>query len=150
MCTRPSDLTREELRKLRIELDQKGFTEKNLQAAWRDAKNEDIAADIISFIRQQALGDPLISHEERIKNAMKKIYSMRAWPKIQKQWLERIEKQLLQESILDPDPEQAFNVEPFKSKGGYKQLNKLFKGELPDIVKRINLALYKQDKREQA
>ncbi|MGX6443572.1 type I restriction-modification system endonuclease [Neobacillus sp. K501] len=150
VCSRPSDLTREELRKLRIALDQKGYTEKNLQAAWRDTKNEDIAADIISFIRQQALGDPLISHEERIKNAMKNIYSMKAWPKVQKQWLERIEKQLLQESILDPDPEQAFNVEPFKSKGGFKQLNKIFQGELPDIVKRINFALYKQDVQEKA
>lgn len=72
ICTRPNDLTRDELRRLRVELDQKGYSEKMLQAAWRDAKNEDIAADIISFIRQQALGDPLISHEERIEGAMKK------------------------------------------------------------------------------
>lgn len=72
VCQRPTELTREELKKLLLELDQKGFSEKKLQAAWREAKNEDIAADIIAFIRQQALGDPLISHEERIKNAMKK------------------------------------------------------------------------------
>src|SRR5690606_33676243 len=106
-----------------LTLEQKGFTEKNLQAAWRDAKNEEIAADIISFIRQQALGDPLISHEERIKRAMKKIYSMKAWPKVQKAWLQRIERQLLKETILGPDPEQVFNVEPFKSYGGYQRLN---------------------------
>ncbi|MEW9110741.1 MAG: type I restriction-modification system endonuclease [Cytobacillus gottheilii] len=148
VCNRPKELTRQQLRELRIALDQKGFTEKNLQTAWLDAKNEDIAADIISFIRQQALGDPLIDHEERIKNAMKKIYSMKAWPKIQKSWLERIEKQLLKESVLDPDPEQAFNVEPFKSRGGYKQLNKIFDGQLDDIVRKINYALY--DEKEQA
>jgi len=142
ICTRPKELTRDELKKLRIALDQKGYTEKNLQTAWRDAKNEDIAADIISFIRQLALGDPLISREERIKNAMKKIYNMKAWPKVQKDWLQRIEKQLLQESILDPDPQKAFDVEPFKSRGGYKQLNKIFDGQLDEIVSRINDELY--------
>ncbi|MED4355062.1 type I restriction-modification system endonuclease [Schinkia azotoformans] len=142
VCQRPTELTREELKKLLLELDQKGFTEKNLQAAWRDAKNEDIAADIIAFIRQQALGDPLVSHEERIKNAMKKIYQMKAWPPVQKQWLERIEKQLIQESVLHPDPEKAFEYEPFKSRGGFKQLNKIFSGQLPEIVREINENLY--------
>jgi type I restriction enzyme, R subunit len=150
VCQRPSDLTREELKKLMLELDQQGFTEKNLQAAWRDAKNEDIAADIIAFIRQQALGDPLISHEERIKNAMKKIYQKKAWPPVQKKWLERIEKQLIQESVLHPDPEKAFEYEPFKSQGGFKQINRIFKGELADIIQEINIHLYKYQKKEQA
>lgn len=150
ICSRPKDLTRDELRKLRVALDQQGYTEKALQAAWRDSKNEDIAADIISFIRQKALGDPLISHEERIQNAMKKIYEMKVWPKVQKDWLKRIEKQLLQESILDPNPEKAFEVEPFKSKGGYKQLNKIFDNELDTIVDKINHALYSTRWKEQA
>lgn len=148
ICTRPNDLTRDELRKLRVALDQKGYSEKMLQAAWRDAKNEDIAADIISFIRQQTLGDPLISHEERIVGAMKKIYDSRVWTKVQKDWLKRIEKQLLQESVLDPNPEKAFDVEPFKSKGGYKQLNKIFNGEIDTIVTTINTALYTPRKRD--
>ena len=150
VCTRPKELTRAQLRELKIALDQQGFTEKSLQTAWRDTKNEDIAADIISFIRQQAIGDPLVDHEERIKNAMKKIYAMKPWPKVQKAWLERIEKQLINESVLDPDPEKAFNVEPFKSRGGYKQLNKIFGGQLDDIVSKINYALYVNDEKEQA
>ncbi|MGG4481267.1 type I restriction-modification system endonuclease [Paenibacillus illinoisensis] len=150
ICTRPTDLTRDELRKLRVELDQKGYSEKMLQAAWRDAKNEDIAADIISFIRQQAIGDPLISHEERIEGAMKKIYDMKVWSKVQKDWLKRIEKQLLQESVLDPNPEKAFEVEPFKSKGGYKQLNRIFDGEMDRIVNTINTALYTPRKKDYA
>ncbi len=148
VVTRPKDLTREDLRQLRIALDQKGYNETHLQAAWRDAKNEDIAADIIGFIRQQTLGDPLISHEERIRNAMQKVYRMKVWPRAQKDWLARIEKQLLKESILDPNPEKAFNVEPFKSRGGYKRLEKIFEGQLKDIVETINTALY--DEKEQA
>lgn len=150
VCQRPSDLTREELKKLMLELDQEGFTEKNLQAAWRDAKNEDIAADIIAFIRQQALGDPLISHEERIKNTMKKIYQKKAWPHVQKKWLERIEKQLIQESVLHPDPEKAFEYEPFKSQGGFKHINRIFKGELAELIREINYNLYTYQKKEQA
>ncbi|XCS10207.1 type I restriction-modification system endonuclease [Aeribacillus pallidus] len=151
VCQRPTELTREELKKLLLELDQKGFSEKKLQAAWREAKNEDIAADIIAFIRQQALGDPLISHEERIKHAMKKIYQMKAWPPVQKKWLERIEKQLLQESVLHPDPEKAFEYEPFKSRGGFKQLNQIFDGQLAQIVREINYNLYNyHQKKEQA
>ncbi|MED4534171.1 type I restriction-modification system endonuclease [Metabacillus fastidiosus] len=149
VCQRPTELTREELKKLKLELDQKGFTEKNLQAAWRDSKSEDIAADIIAFIRQQALGDPLVSHEERIKSAMKKVYQMKVWPPVQKKWLERIEKQLIQESVLHPDPEKAFEYEPFKRSGGFKQLNKIFSGQLPEIVQEINENLYNY-KREQA
>ena len=144
VCTRPSDLTRQQLKELKLTLEQNGFTEKSLQTAWRDAKNEDIAADIISFIRQHALGDPLISHEERVKRAMKKIYSMKVWPKVQKAWLERIEKQLLKETVLGPNPEQAFNVEPFKSLGGYKRLNKIFNGQLDEIFHKINRALFNE------
>lgn len=149
ICTRPNELTREELRKLRLELDRKGFSENNLQSAWREAKSEDIAADIISFIRKQALGDPLISHVERIKNAMEKTFAMKPWTNVQKQWLERIEKQLLKESVLDPNPVEAFSVEPFKSKGGYKKLNIIFNGEIDSIVQKINHSLYDQ-KRQQA
>jgi len=150
ICTRPSDLTRDELRKLKVALDQHGYSENYLQSAWRDAKQEDIAADIISFIRQKAIGDPLISHEERIQRAMKQIYEMKVWTKVQKDWLKRIEKQLLKETILDPSPEKAFDVEPFKSSGGYRQLNKIFEGELDSIVHRINFSLYTPPQKEQA
>lgn len=75
---------------------------------------------------------------------------MKVWSKVQKDWLKRIEKQLLQESVLDPNPEKAFEVEPFKSKGGYKQLNKIFDGEMDTIVTTINTALYTPRKRDYA
>jgi type I restriction enzyme, R subunit len=69
---------------------------------------------------------------------------------VQKKWLERIEKQLLQEYVLHPDPEKAFEYEPFKSHGGFKQLNKIFDGQLPHIVREINYNLYNYSKKEQA
>ena len=56
---RPRELTRADLKALRTELDQQGFSEAALRHAWKQAKNEDIAASIVGFIRQAALGDPL-------------------------------------------------------------------------------------------
>jgi type I restriction enzyme, R subunit len=46
---RPRELTRSQLRELRLELDKIGYSEANLRQAWQDAKNEDIAASIIGF-----------------------------------------------------------------------------------------------------
>ena len=49
---RPRDLTRADLKELRLALASKGYSEANLRRAWADAKNEDIAASIIGFVRQ--------------------------------------------------------------------------------------------------
>jgi type I restriction enzyme R subunit len=49
---RPRDLTRADLRELRTALDPKDYSEANLRRAWADAKNEDIAASVIGFVRQ--------------------------------------------------------------------------------------------------
>lgn len=59
VTTRPRDLTRDQLRGLRLLLDTEGYTEPGLRAAWKDTTNEDIAASIIGFIRQMVLGSPL-------------------------------------------------------------------------------------------
>ncbi len=70
---RPRDLTRADLKELRMALDLKGYSEANLRRAWADAKNEDIAASIIGFVRQAALGDPLMPYSERVRAAMQKV-----------------------------------------------------------------------------
>lgn len=139
VCQRPQELTRKELRELKFVLDQQGFTETNLQTAWREAENVDIAADIISFIRQQALGDALVSHEERIKKAMQNVYAMHPWSKVQQKWLARIEKQLLKESIIDRE---SLNEEPFRAQGGYVKINRIFNEKIDEIIETINESLY--------
>ena len=89
ICNRPSSLDRQSLRELKLLLDQEGFNARTLQTAWKSAKNEDIAADIISYIRTLALDVHLVAHKERIDNAFQKVYAMRTWNKIQQKWLER-------------------------------------------------------------
>ena len=100
---RPRELTRAQLKELRLLLDAAGYSEKALQVAWRDMTNEDIAASIIGFIRQAALGDALVSYEQRVDRAIAKILARRAWTPPQRKWLERIAKQLKVETIVDTE-----------------------------------------------
>ncbi len=142
ICTRPKDLTKQDLRELMTIMETKGFKQSHLQTAWKQAKNEEIAADMISFIRQAALGVALVDHETRIKYAMQKVYSFHEWTPRQKKWLERIEKQLLLFPVLAPTSEDAFTEEPFKSSGGYKVLKREFGDLIDPIVFTINENLY--------
>jgi type I restriction enzyme, R subunit len=108
-------------------------------AAWKDAKNEDIAADIISFIRTMAIGSSLVSHEERIQKAVNDIRQMKDWNKVQLKWIDRIEKQLLQETVLRVED---LNDSPFDDAGGFDRLNKIFEHQLTDVMNRLNNNLY--------
>ncbi|MBG9551270.1 type I restriction-modification system endonuclease [Cytobacillus firmus] len=142
ICTRPKDLTKKDLRELITILETKGYKESHLQTAWKHTKSEEIAADIISFIRQAALGEALLDHETRIKQAMQKVNSLHNWTPRQKKWLERIEKQLLKVPVLAPTAEEAFSEEPFKKSGGYKVLKRDFGDMIDNIVSTINESLY--------
>lgn len=136
---RPRDLTREQLKSLRIALDTAGFTEVNLRSAWRDMTNEDIAASIIGFIRQAALGDALIPYGDRVDQALKTIKASQAWTPPQRKWLDRIGKQLKVEYIVDHD---ALDEGAFKTQGGFKRINKIFDGKLESILADINEILW--------
>lgn len=140
VCTRPKELTREALKSLKLELDRHSFNETLLNTAWKQMTNEDITADIISFIRQQALGDALISHETRIKQAVAKVKAMHPELNVvQNKWLNRIEKQLLNETVLNRE---TFESDAFKNEGGFKKVNAAFGNKLDEIIEEINEALY--------
>lgn len=138
---RPRELTRAQLRELRLELDKMGFSETNLRQAWQDARNEDIAASIIGFIRQAALGDPLIPYDERVKSAIKRIMARQVWTDPQRKWLQRIGEQVAREFIVDRD---ALDQEPFQADGGFTRLNRIFDGQLDSILGDINEELWRK------
>lgn len=137
---RPRDLTRAELRSLRLELDRMGFSETSLRRAWNDASNEDIAASIIGFVRQAALGDPLIPFETRVQSATRTILAKGRWTEPQKQWLRRIAEQITREIVLDRDSIDQGN---FAAHGGFNRLNKVFNGRLESILHDFNEELWK-------
>lgn len=140
VTTRPRELTRAQLKELRLMLDLAGYSEKTLQVAWREMTNADIAASIIGFIRQATLGDALVPYEERVDKAMKKIIASQNWTPPQRQWLERIGKQLKVETIVDRE---ALDQGEFKSQGGFVRLNKAFNGRLEEILVQINEELWR-------
>jgi type I restriction enzyme, R subunit len=138
---RPRDLTRAELKSLRLELDALGYSDANLRRAWSDAKNEDIAASIIGFVRQAALGDALTPFDLRVRTAMQRILAARPWTDVQKKWLKRIEEQLTHEIIVDRS---ALDEDPFSKDGGFTRLNKIFGGKLESVLADINEELWKK------
>jgi type I restriction enzyme R subunit len=138
---RPRDLTRADLKELRMALDLKGYSEVNLRRAWADAKNEDIAASIIGFVRQAALGDPLVPYADRVRTAMQTVVTSRAWTDPQMRWLKRIGEQVEKEIVVDRS---AIDREPFAADGGFTRLNKVFGGELEALLAGINEELWKR------
>lgn len=102
--------------------------------------NAEMAADIISLVRRYAIGSILLSHEERIHRAVERLKAAHSFSKQELNWLDRIETYLINDSVLNAS---VFDTdERFKSKGGFKKLDKVFHGELVDIVHELNTYLY--------
>lgn len=140
IATRPKDLTRQSLKELKLILDRDGFSETMLQTAWKEMTNEDIAADIISFIRQRSMGDALIGKDERIHNAIEKLKTAHPeFTKVQLNWLFRIEEYLKKETVLNRE---SFDAAAFRNKGGYNAVNKAFGNQLDAIIDEINTYMY--------
>ena len=137
---RPRDLTRADLKELRLALDRRGYSEANLRRAWADAKNEEIAASIIGYVRQAAIGDPLISFADRVRAAMRRVLASRVWTEPQKRWLERISEQVEKEIVVDRD---ALDRGAFVVDGGFERMNKVFGGDLESVLATINEEMWR-------
>jgi type I restriction enzyme R subunit len=141
VVARPRDLTREGLRQLKLQLDAAGYTEANLHRAWSDARNQDIAASIIGYIRQAALGDPLVPYSTRVTRAIDAILGRGGWTDVQKRWLRRIGEQLEKEIVVDA---QSLDEDPFRTYGGFRQLDKRFDGRLEALLGDIREEVWKR------
>ena len=140
VCTRPKDLTREDLKSLRLTLDREGYTTQQLNTAISQMTNERITADIISLIRRYAIGSALISHEARIRRAVDKLTKAHSFSKQELNWIKRMETYLMNESVLNV---KVFDEDArFKEQGGFKKINKVFQNQLESIVLELNTYLY--------
>ena len=144
VVTRPQELTRKQLRELQYELDKAGFTEFNLTAAWGKMNNHQIAASIIGYIRQAALGDPLIPFTERVDHALQTMLASRSWTQPQREWLKKLAAQTKANRVVDraalDDPILLFKSEG----GGFNRLNKIFDGKLDQVLKHFNNSVWPQ------
>lgn len=146
VLTKPRDLTRKQLKELMLVLDNAGFSEARLATAWREMSNQDIAARIVGYIRQAALGDALLPYDERVDHALQALLAHppggKSWTEPQRSWLKRIAAQTKANLLVDrealDDPDLLFKREG----GGFSRLDKLFNGQLQPVLDAFNDALW--------
>ena len=138
VVNRPRDLTREQLKEVRLLLDQHGFPEARLQTAWRTRTNHEIAASIVGYIRQAALGEALVPFEQRVARAMERTYALTSWTPMQRKWLDRLGKQLSHEVVIDGD----FVNRAFAGDGGARQLDVRLGGQLDSVLETFAESLW--------
>ena len=139
VAQRPRELTRQQLREVKLALDDPGFTEANLQTAYRETTNQDFAATIIGYVRHVVAGQPLLPYRERVHNAVSAILKRRPWTPPQRKWLERIGKQLEVETVVDRE---ALDHGQFQAEGGFNRLNKVFDGKLEELLGEMTEAIW--------
>lgn len=140
ICTRPADLSRASLKSLRLALGREGFTTRQLNSALSQMSNKDITADIIGLIRRYGINAELLDHEERIRRAVSRLKRAHSFTKAEEKWIDRMEKYLLNESVLSVKTFDESVI--FRDKGGFAALNRLFRNQLESIVTELNDYLY--------
>lgn len=131
MLTRPRDLTRGQLRELQVALAEQQFTDRVLHAAWKQARNEDIAATIIGYVRRMALGSPLVPYATRVERALDRMLAAREWNAPQRRWLQRIAQTLKDSVVVD---ESTFETGAWATHGGLRSMDRVFDGQVMDVV----------------
>lgn len=144
VVTRPQELTRKQLRELHYELDKAGFSETNLTAAWSVMNNHEIAASIIGYIRQAAIGDPLIPFSERVDHALQTMLATRNWTTPQREWLKKLAAQTKANRIVDRAALDDQNLIFKREGGGFNRLNKIFDDKLDQVLKHFNDSVWEQ------
>ena len=137
---RPRELTQADLRALALALQEAGFSETMLRSAWREAKQEDVAAKLIGFVRQAALGDALEPWIVRVQRAVEAVIKRAGLTPQQQQWLRRRGTQVAEIGVADPV---ALNQGPFREYGGFSRLDRVFGGRLTALLGDINDAAWK-------
>lgn len=138
-CTKPSDMTRAQLKELKLALDKENFTETSLNEATSAITNAHIVADIIAHVRKAVLKTSLFNHDERVAAAFAKLTAAHRFNKMQLDLLEKIKTYMLHESILNTE---TFEAPVFKMEGGFARFNKKFGGNLIEIIREINTYIY--------
>lgn len=139
---RPREFTRSDLVQLITALEGAGFDERSLTSAWAQKANHEIAARVLGFVRQAALGDALIPYDQRVDQAVQKLIREKGLTPMQQDWIKRIAKQIKANIVLD---EAALNDGPFQQQGGFKRLNQIFEGQLNELLADMNEFIWQQD-----
>ena len=138
LLSRPQDWNPDALAQLRDKLKAAplSFTVDNLQKAHKVHYQKSLA-DIISMVKHAAdQQNPLLNAAERVDRVFAKLTAGRTFTDEQQQWLERIKVHLQENLSIDQDD---FESQPvFANFGGWGRVSKVFKGQLPELIRNIN------------
>ncbi|MDB9566106.1 type I restriction-modification system endonuclease [Providencia rettgeri] len=137
----PRDLTRKGLVELQEWFDRQHFEESSLRSAWKEIRNEDIAARLIGHIRRAAVGDALKPFDERVDHALERIKSENDWNSEQKAWLDRLATALKEKVVLDDD---VFKTGNFHRRGGKVMLQRTFDDDLDSVLDKFSDYIWDQ------
>jgi type I restriction enzyme, R subunit len=141
LLSRPQGWGSQPLRDLRQALLQtpEHFTEDNLRRAFEVAHHKALV-DIISMVKRAALDtSPLYTAEERVDQAIERVTAGRQLTDDQAKWVEHIRQHLV--ANLSIDREDFANVPVLLNRGGWGRANRVFEGELADLLEALNREL---------
>ena len=141
IAQKPRDLTRKELKEVRLLIENAGFKEQALQTAYKNRTSKDIAASLIGFIRVAAIGDALLPFNERLENAIVRLKSKHQFTPIQMKWIDRIKSQIEVENVVDKE---SLDSGAFKLDGGFQKADRVFDGKIDVILHELNELIWSQ------
>ncbi len=141
LLNRPQDWSTDALAELKqkLETTPERFTLDNLEKAHAARYHKDLV-DIISMVKHAAdEGEPLLTATERVERAFAKITAGRQFTEDQQKWLDRIRRHLV--VSLSIDRKDFESVPVLLDPGGWKPADRVFAGQLNDILDQLNEAL---------
>lgn len=137
----PNKWNRQALTEIRntLRTSEYGFSEPKLREAHRFKYHVELA-DIISMIKHAiSEQEPLLSPEERVKQAFNRIADRKSFTQDQLEWLNRIQGHMEKNLALERGD---FDTMPlFENKGGFVVANRVFDGKLKQLIQEINEAV---------
>ena len=115
------------------------FTVENLQMAHKVRYNKALV-DIISMVKHAAREEePLCTAEQRIHRVFDKMTVSTTLTPEQQQWLDKIREHLIANLSIRMDDFDSIPI--FTNVGGWSKANRVFNGQLPDLIRQWNEAI---------
>ncbi len=139
LLNRPKSWNTKALNELKMKLKENDFEEQKLRKAHKLVYHKDLI-DIISMVKHAAsFQEPLLTIDERVDNAIKKVLHGRSLSYDQLNWMNYIKEHLKQNFTVD---ETDFNELPvFNDRGGWKKFKKVFPENFRELLSQINEAI---------
>jgi type I restriction enzyme, R subunit len=139
LLNKPKDWNTKALNELKQKLKESKYDDASLQRAHRIVYHKD-TVDIISMVKHAANAtEPLLSPEERVDMAIRKVTEGKLLTPDQQKWMEYIKEHLKLNMTLDKED---FYEDPvLERKGGFKKFKEVFATDYDLIISEINKAI---------